>query len=240
MLNAYRVFTKTAPEDISTGVAILNLPPLPGRPPFMQGKLVVAVRISHVGDALTGDRLIEPLRRAAPLLADTVADIPYTAFASISADPTDPAAAVERFGLLRELTEETVDAVLGVAGPAADGSINIVDVRQLGGAFSRPPAFANAVGGRDAAFAYFALTVVPPGRNIADYGDAGESLDAALAPWRLALGHPSFQGPADATVLGTRKAFDPDTYESLQTAKAKYDPHNNFRVNHNIPPLTVV
>ena len=92
---------------------------------------MVSVRISHVGDALTGDRLIEPLRRAAPLLADTVADIPYTAFASISADPTDPAAAVERFGLLRELTEETVDAILGVAGPAADGSINIVDIRQL-------------------------------------------------------------------------------------------------------------
>ena len=236
VVNAYRVFTKTAPEDISTGVAILNLPPLPGLPPFMQGKLVVSVRISHVGDALTGDRLIEPLRRAAPLLADTVADIPYTAFASISADPTDPAAAVERFGLLRELTEETVEAILGVAGPAAEGSINIVDVRQLGGAFSRPAAFANAVGGRDAAFAYFALTVVPPGRNIADYGDAGGSLDAALAPWRLALGSPCFQGPADATVLGTRKAFDPDTYAALQAAKAKYDPHNNFRVNHNIPP----
>ena len=197
---------------------------------------MVAVRISHVGDAQAGDRLIEPLRRAAPLLADTVTDIPYTAFASISADPTDPAAAVERFGLLGELTEQTVDAVLGVAGPAAEGSINIVDIRQLGGAFGRAPAFANAVGGRAAAFAYFSLTVVPPGGNIADYRDAGESLDAALSPWRLALGHPNFQGPADATVLGTRKAFDPDTYESLQTVKAKYDPHNNFRVNHNIPP----
>lgn len=240
VLNAYRVFTETAPEDISTGLAILNLPPLPGLPPFLQGKLVVAVRISHVGDERTGDRLIEPLRRAAPLLADTVADIPYTAFASISADPTEPAAAVERFGLLLELTEETVDAVLGVAGPAAGGSINIVDIRQLGGAFGRAPAFANAVGGRDAAFAYFALTVVPPGRNIADYGDAGESLDAALSPWRLSWGHPNFQGPADATVSGAREAFDPDTYERLQAVKAKYDPHNNFRINHNIPPLTVV
>ena len=119
VLNAYRVFTKTAPEDISTGVALLNLPPLPGLPPFMQGKLVVVGAHLPCRGRATGDRLIEPLRRAAPLLADTVADIPYTAFASISADPTDPAAAVERFGLLRELTEETVDAILGVAGPAA-------------------------------------------------------------------------------------------------------------------------
>ena len=236
VLNAYRAFTKTAPEDISTGLALLNFPPLPGLPPFMQGKLVVSVRISYVGDEQTGDRLIEPLRRAAPLLMDTVSDIPYTEFASISADPTDPAAAVERFGLLRELTEDTVDAILGVAGPTADSSINIVDIRQLGGAFSRPPSYVNAIGGRDAAFAYFALTVVPPGRSIADYRDAGEELAAALSQWRLMLGHPSFQGPADATVLGSRQAFDPDTYEWLQRVKAKYDPHNSFRVNHNIPP----
>lgn len=240
VLNAYRLFAKTAPEEISTGVALLNLPPLPGLPPFMQGKLVVSVRVSYVGDAQTGDRLIEPLRRAAPLLANTVADIPFTEFASISGDPTDPAAAVEHFGLLRELTEDTVDAIVDVAGPAADSSMNIVDIRQLGGAFSRPPASANAVGARDAAFAFFALTVVPPGRNVADFSDAGGELPAALSPWRFGMAHPGFQGPADATVSGTQQAFDPATYEQLQALKAKYDPHNQFRINHNIPPLKVV
>jgi hypothetical protein len=95
-----------------------------------------------------------------------------------------------------------LQAILGVAGSAAERSIDIVEIRQLEGAFSRPPAFANAVGGRDAAFAYFALTVVP---DITDYSDAGETLDAALLPWRLQMGHPSFQGPADATVLGTAR-----------------------------------
>ena len=50
------------------------------------------------------------------------------------------------------------------------------------------------------------------------------------------MGHPSFQGPADATVPGTRQAFDHDTYEWLRMVKAKYDPYNDFRVSHNIPP----
>jgi FAD binding domain-containing protein/berberine-like enzyme len=239
VLNAYRLFTKTAPEEISTGVALLNLPPLPGLPPFMQGKLVVSVRVSYLGDAQTGDQLIDPLRRAAPLLANSVAEIPFTEFASISGDPTDPAAAVEHFGLLRELTEDTVDAIVDVAGPAADSSINIVDIRQLGGAFSRPPASANAVGARDAAFAFFALTVVPPGRNVADFSEAGAELPAALSPWRFGMAHPGFQGPSDATVSGTQEAFDPATYERLQALKAKYDPHNEFRINHNIPPSKV-
>jgi hypothetical protein len=98
-----------------------------------------------------------------------------------------------------------LQAILGVAGSAAERSIDIVEIRQLEGAFSRPPAFANPVGGRDAAFAYFALTVVRAGRDITDYSDAGETLDAALLPWRLQMGHPSFQGPADATVLGTAR-----------------------------------
>jgi hypothetical protein len=92
------------------------------------------------------------------------------------------------------------------------------------------------VGGRDAAFAFFALTVVPPGHQIADYQDVGSELIAALSPWRYEMGHPNFQGPADATVPGTRQAFDCDTYDQLQATKAKYDPHNIFRVNHNIPP----
>ena len=240
VLNAYRLFAETAPDDISTGVTLLNLPPLPQLPPFMQGKLVISVRVSYVGDAQSGDRLIEPLRRAAPLLMDTVADIPYTEFASISADPTDPAAAVEHFGLLRELTEDTVDAIVDVALPTAKIPVNMVDIRHLQGAFSRPPAFANAVGGRDADFAYFALTVVPPGCDVADYRDAGRELDVALSPWRLDMGHPSFQGPADATLPGARRAFDRSTYERLQVAKEKYDPHNIFRTNHNIPPKSPV
>jgi FAD binding domain-containing protein/berberine-like enzyme len=236
VLNAYRLFTQTAPEDITSTVALLNFPPLPFLPPFMRGKLTVSVRVSHVGDAATGSALIEPLRRAAPLLMDTVDEIPFTQFASIAADPTDPAAAVEHFGLLRELTEEAVDAIVDVAGPAANSTINIVDIRQLGGAYSRPPVFTNAVGARDASYAYFALAVVPPGLDIADFRDVGNDLVAALAPWRFATNHPSFQGPADATVEGTRHAFVPDVYDRLQAVKAKFDPDNVFRVNHNIPP----
>jgi Berberine and berberine like len=72
------------------------------------------------------------------------------------------------------------------------------------------------------------LTVVPAGRDIADYSDAGETLDAALSPWRLQMVHPSFQCPSDATVLGTRQAFDLDTYARLQTVKANYDPTTTF------------
>ena len=96
---------------------------------------------------------------------DTVTEIPYTEFGAIAADPTDPAAAVEHFGLLKEMTEDTINAVFEVARPESGSHINIAEIRHLQGAFSRPPAVSNAVGACDAAFAVFALTVVPPGER---------------------------------------------------------------------------
>jgi hypothetical protein len=236
VLQAYRQFTASAPEEISTGVALLNLPPLPGLPQFMQGKLTVSVRLSYAGDADAGKRLIEPLRRAAPLLMDTVTEIPHSQFGSITADTTDPAPAVEHFGLLRELSDDAVNAIVEVAGPGTDRRINIVDIRHLEGAFGRPPAFPNAIGARDAAFAFFALTVVPPGQDVTNYLDSGRELITALRPWLHDNAHPSFLGPGDATESGTRRAYDADTYQMLQAVKAKHDPHNVFRATHNIPP----
>ncbi|OBJ50312.1 FAD-dependent oxidoreductase, partial [Mycobacterium sp. 1423905.2] len=159
VLEAYRKLTEAAPDELTTGLALLNLPPLPSLPPFMQGKLTVSVRISFVGDAAAGAKLIEPLHRAAPVLADTVGLIPYSQFGVISNDPTDPAPAVEQFGLLKQLTADTVAAIVDAVGPESGSSINIVDIRHLQGAFSRPAPFFNAVGARDAAFAMFGLTV---------------------------------------------------------------------------------
>ncbi|BBY19963.1 FAD-binding oxidoreductase [Mycobacterium stomatepiae] len=91
VLQAYRELTASAPDELTTGFALLNLPPLPSPPPFMQGQLTVSVRVSYVGDAHTGSALIDPLRQAAPALGDAVTSMPYTQFASISNDPTDPA-----------------------------------------------------------------------------------------------------------------------------------------------------
>lgn len=236
VLDAYRELTATAPDELSTSLALLNLPPLPGLPPFMQGQLTISLRVSFAGDDAVGARLIDSMRQVAPALADTVRSMPYTEFASISNDPTDPAAAVEHFGLLRELTEDTVAAIVDVVGPDSGSPINIVDIRHLQGAFGKPAPFPNAVGARDAAFAFFGLTVVPPGHDAVHHMHCGSELLTALKPWLHELASPSFQGPSDATEERARKAYEPRVYDRLRVVKTKYDPHNRFRLNHNIPP----
>ncbi|WP_446040098.1 FAD-binding oxidoreductase [Streptomyces sp. SID1121] len=234
VLEAYRRFTTTAPDDMSSGIALFNLPPLPDLPEFMRGKPAVSLRLSYLGQADEGEALIAPLRRAAPVLMDTVSEKPLTAFGSLSMDPTDPTPAVEHFGLLDALTEDTVQALADGFGPGS--GITLVDLRHLQGAYGNPPATPNAVGARDAAFSLFALTVVPPGQDVSAYATSGADLFERLAPWLSEAKHPGFLSPADATPQQTRKAYAPEVYERLRAVKAHYDPDNTFRINHNIPP----
>ncbi|MFJ2646080.1 BBE domain-containing protein [Streptomyces sp. NPDC087420] len=51
----------------------------------------MSLRLSYLGPQDTGKALIAPLRRAAPVLMDTVSEKPLTAFGSLSMDPSDPA-----------------------------------------------------------------------------------------------------------------------------------------------------
>lgn len=236
VLRAYRRFTGTAPDEMTSGLAVLRLPPLPELPTFMRGRLTVAVRISYVGDPDVGEQLVRPLRSAAPVLMDSIADIPYRDFAAISADPADPAPAVEHFAMLRQLSDGAIERLADVLAAEEGTGVTIFDIRHLGGAYRNPPRFLNAVGARDAAFAFFALTVVPPGQPVDAYRDSGREVVAALAPWLHPAGSPTFQGPADTTEDGTRRAYDAATYERLRTIKARFDPANRFRINHNIPP----
>lgn len=151
-------------------------------------------------------------------------------------DPGEPTTAVEHFGLLGEMSEDTVDAVLDAVGPGSGSSVNLVDIRHLGGAYARRPQTENAVGGRDAAYAIFGLTVVPPGEDVAAYADSGRELLDRLAPWLSPAKHPDYLSPADATADRTSEAYDSSLYERLRELKAVHDPDNRLRVNHNIPP----
>jgi Berberine and berberine like len=62
------------------------------------------------------------------------------------------------------------------------------------------------------------------------------ALADAMAPWtpgRKALNFLSGDETAPGIVAGS---YAPEVYKRLATVKRELDPHNVFRVNHNIPP----
>jgi FAD/FMN-containing dehydrogenase len=65
VLHAYREWITTAPDELNSSVALLRLPPLPEVPEPLRGRLVVHVRVCHLGSVSDGERLVAPLRAVA-------------------------------------------------------------------------------------------------------------------------------------------------------------------------------
>src|SRR3569833_1350324 len=88
VLRAWRTWAMTAPDELTTSIAVVPLPDLPFLPEPIRGKHVANVRIAYLGD--DGDSVVAPLRAAAPVLLDTLKRLPYTDSGSIASDPPHP------------------------------------------------------------------------------------------------------------------------------------------------------
>jgi FAD/FMN-containing dehydrogenase len=235
VLHAYRAFAESAPEQVSSSIALLRLPELPFIPELLRGRFTVHIRFSFLGPGEDGESLAAPLRAAAPALIDTVGEMPYSRFAEIHSDPVDPAPFAERSAMLKLLTPEAVEKLIQLAGPDADCPAAFVELRQLGGALSRAGAVPNAVGNRDAAFALWIVAIGASQDTDAAMKFADHAL-AGLAPWSTGGAYLNFMSAGDATESGTRVAYSAADYERLRAIKGKVDPANRFRLNHNVPP----
>ena len=235
VLRAYQELADGAPDELTSSVALLRMPDRPAVPEFMRGKLVVNLRFSYLGSEADGAELLAPLRAAAPALTDTVMERDYATFDVISPGGTVPAPSFDRMVLLDDLTPETVDALVRLAGPDADTPITVIDIRQLGGALTTRTGQPSAVSRPDAGFVMFALAQAP-----AEQADvmwrAGQDLLDGLGPWLSDRKHGNFLTAPDAPAEQTRLAFDEPDYVRLGEIKALYDPDNMFRINFNIPP----
>jgi FAD/FMN-containing dehydrogenase len=231
---AYIDWTTTVPDEMTSSLALARLPDLEALPAPLRGRFVVHVRIAYCAAHDEGERLLAPLRAAARPILDTVDQIPYAASGSIHNDPPEPVAAYGETALLRELDGRAVDALLVAAGPEVDGA-NVVELRQLGGALGRPPAIANAVGHRDAAFTLLSVSVADPVR-LDTIRASNRALFDAMHPWDHGGVFMNFLAGAHSAGEPVRNAYEQADFVRLRELKSQYDPDNVFRLNHNIPP----
>jgi hypothetical protein len=235
VLAAWGRWTAGVPDELTSSVALLRLPPTPEVPEPLRGQLVVHVRVGYVGSAEEGERLIEPLRALGPALIDSVADMPYTEIGSVHNDPPMPIPFFDRSALLREFTPELVDTLVALAGPDAQCPLAVLEIRHLGGALDRRPEPANAIDTRGAAFLLYAVAIGPLDQAEVFTGYLNE-LIRALQPWDTGRRFVNFLSGADANPQAVPTAYPPETYQRLLAVKKTYDPQNLFRVNHNIVP----
>jgi hypothetical protein len=227
VLHGWARWCGTLPEQATTSIAVLQLPPMPGVPEPLAGRLTVAVRYVWTGAVADGERHLQPLRELAAPLLDAVGVLPTAAIGAVHADPVDPMPVVETADLLSALPPEAVDALLGLVGPGSGSPQVIVEVRQLGGAVAREPQVPSALCHRDAAFVLnvIGVPVGPQGEAVVPHGAA---VRAALAPWSTGGLLPNFAPGSGPERLA--RSYDPVTLARLTELAERYDPDAVLRV----------
>lgn len=228
ILHAWRRWAPTLPEDATTSVALLALPPDPNLPPPLQGRFVAHLRFTHLGSAESGADLLAPMRAAAEPIMDLVDEMPYPAIDAVHMDPTDPMPVWDRGTALSALPAEAVDAILTEAGPDSSSPLVLVELRLLGGAIARRPQVPNAVTGRDAAFSVFCLGVVAGPDAAVQVPARTASLVEALAPWATG-GLLNLLGQASPSRVGA--LWSDDDRARLLAIKQRHDPSGVFSTN---------
>ena len=231
VLHAYRAWAPTLPEDVTTSVAVLRMPPMEELPPPLRGQTVVHLRFAYSGlDEAEAESLIAPMKGAGTILLGFVGPMRTDEMDAIHMDPVDPLPAWEKGMLLGDLAAETVDVLLAAAGPQVDVPLVMVELRQLGGALARQPEAPNAVAGRGAPWM---VVVLGPGiPELAHVVPAvGRGVLRALEPWAAPgclLNHlGDVSGPEEVAA-----AYPPATLERLRAVKRAVDPAGIFSFGH--------
>lgn len=235
VIAAYRAWTRTVPDELTSSLVTLPMPDLAQIPQPVRGRFVVRVHIAYLGDAATGERLVEPLRAIGPRLIDSLREMPYPESHTIHNEPTMPHAYLGDNLRLRELDPAMLDEVFVISGPDAP-VMCVVDIRHLGAAASRPPEVANAVHRDDSA--YLLRILSPCTAADADVvRDVHRRFFEAAKPWSTGRALNFVYRPGTGTTEAELREIHGDAaYDRLRAVKAAYDPANTFRINHNIVP----
>ena len=235
LLEGYRRFVASAPDEVTAWVVLRKAPPLPFLPAEVHGKEILVFAVCAVGDMQKAEKAVAPLRALGKPIADVIGPHPFAGWQT-AFDPLLTPGARNYWkshdfkklddGFIRVL----VDAVSRLPSPECE-----IFIGHLGGAINRIPASATAYPHRDVEFV---MNVHTRWREAAEdqacIGWARQLFDAA-APFATGGVYVNFM-PEDETQRVQTGAYGPN-YARLAKLKAKYDPGNLFRMNQNIKPV---
>lgn len=237
VLRLYSRWSEGLSEEVTSAIALLNVPPLPELPEPIRGGSFVVMRFCYIGEDLKGrgEELLRPWREAfgEPVM-DTFGVMPSTMMDMISMDPVEPMGAYGHSEMLRELSPEAIETLLEVSG--ADSPLIMLELRQLGGALSRPPADLNPMGRSNCKF-------ILNGIGATFSPEMAQAVQAHLAyvaeavkPYASGTQYVNFLDLDGASPERVCASYSSEDWERLVALKDRRDPENLFRFNRNIPP----
>ncbi len=236
-LELYAEWNETLPDEMTSAITFMNIPPIPEIPEPLRGGRFISVRGCFCGDDVEkGEELLGAWREFGSPVVDTFGVIPAAAMDAISMDPVDPIGAYGHSEILRDLSPETIDTLIEVAGPESSSPLIILEIRKLGGALSRPTADLSPMGHSDAPFIINGIGATPTPEVASAVQSHLAYLAEAVKPHQTGATYVNFMDLDGAGEERVRAAYSPEDWKRLVALKDEHDPENVFRFNRNIPP----
>lgn len=227
-LRFFRDWTQTLPEAMTSMISVLKFPSLPQLPEAMRGKVFVHVRAAFDGPAAEGAALMQPWLDWHAPVENTLRLMPFAEIGTIADDPVEPRPTHTSNELFDDLSDEALDVIVRYATSSASPLI-FSELRHTGGAMSRVPDGASAVGNRGAAYYMQMGGMTPTPEALAASKAYIAQYKAALRPYLRGGVYLNFYSGGTEARERVKDAYEPETYRRLLDLKARVDPHNLFR-----------
>jgi FAD/FMN-containing dehydrogenase len=230
VLPAWVAWCADSPEAATTAFRLLEVPTADWVPAELRGRRIAMIDGAVLGDDAVAAEVLAPLRALGPEF-DTVARVPAASLVRLHLDPEGPTPAYASSTLVSGLPDAAVGAILETVGPGSGTRLAAAELRQLGGALSRPDPDGGALSHLDGQF--LALGLGLGGTDDDEWQQQREEAArflSAVEPWATGRQYlPMLDHRAD-----TRKVFPPGVHARLSNIRRDADPGNLFLAAHDL------
>jgi len=233
VLKWYRDFLPTQDDNLYGFFATMTVPPVDAFPEAFHLHKACAVMWCYLGDPATADEAFAPVRAMQPAF-DGIGEAPYPGLQS-AFDGLYPKGLqwYWRGDFFRTIPDAAVDAHVSFSEdlPTMHSGMHIYPID---GAVNRVAPGDTAWAYRDSTFSQVIVGVDPDPAKAAELKRWTVAYSDATHPYSAGGAYVNFM-MGDEGEARLRATFG-ENYDRLRQVKAVYDPHNLFRINHNIPP----
>jgi FAD/FMN-containing dehydrogenase len=229
-LRFFRDWVKSAPDELTSSIAMLKFPSLPQIPETLRGKVQVIVRAAYAGDAANGAALMQKWLDWKTPISNSFHEMPFAEIGTIQKDPVEPAAGYGSNEMLDEISDGLIDVIVQYMTDSTS-PLTFTELRHAGGAIEQVAPDANAIAHRDAQFYLNLAGLTPTPETYGAVKDYMPRYQAALHPYVKGGVYLNFMKGSDAQKR-IHDAFPPEMFERLLALKAQVDPDNMFRYSY--------
>jgi len=230
----YREFIIQAPEELNGFFAFLTVPPGPPFPEELHFKKMCGIVWCYTGSREEADKILDPLRKLHPPAFEFFAPMPFPMLQGMFDGLYPPGLQwYWKADFVNELSDEAIALHIkhGSELPTLHSTMHLYPIN---GAAHRLRESDTPWAHRNANWSEVIVGVDPDPANRNHITEWARNYWTALHPFGAGGAYVNFM--MDGEEEDRIQASYGTNYRRLGKIKAKYDPHNFFRVNQNIPP----